>query len=69
MAIKVPQNEETSGGEKSLGRKESVLLSVEEQQIRERKRFEKRAKRSFLVRCKPLHGRSRSQAKRERERE
>ena len=33
MAIEVPQNKEISGGGKSRGRKESVLLSAGEEQI------------------------------------
>ena len=34
MAIEVPQNEETSGGGKNGGEKESVLPSIAEERIR-----------------------------------
>ena len=34
MAVKVPQNEEVSGERKNGGGKESVLLSIAEEQIK-----------------------------------
>ena len=50
----------------TVGGKESVLLSVEEEQIGEDRRQRRRARKNCLVRCLPLHGQSRGQAKIER---